>query len=147
MVLHQGDEEEVTTASTASATSEAAARAVDSSDTATPSLGTPSDSLDRNIDPKQIMNSSEDIESEPQVESSVIEEQNEQTNINETSSETHDEEAGLIIDNQSSSILQAPPPSYSELKQEAISVEKQDISGKQQNTIICWTKVFYLKLM
>ena len=137
MVLHQGDEEEVTTTSTASATSEAAARAVDSSDAATPSLGTPSDSLDRNIDPKQIMNSSEDIESEPQV-SSVIEEQNE-TNINETFSNP-DEEAGLTRDNQSS--IQAPPPSYSELKQEAISVEKQDISGKHQNTLFFVLSVY-----
>ena len=127
MVLHQGDEEEATTASTASATSETAARALDSSATATPSLGTPSDSLDRNVDPKEIMNSSENIESEPNV--SIVAEQQNEMDINKVSNT--DVESGLNVNKDDNSTIQAPPPSYSELKQEAITVEKQDVPGNK----------------
>ena len=68
MGVLEGDEDDATTTSTASATSELTPRAIDSSSAAaTPSMGTtPSDSLDRNVDPKEInmSNSSEDLETE-----------------------------------------------------------------------------------
>ena len=118
MVLHQGEEDEVTTASTASATSEATTRAIDSSANATPSLGTPSDSLDRNVDPKQIMDSSDDIESERQV---CIVKKQKSINLKEASNPEE------VREN-----MTTPPPSYSIAQSGTTqSEEKLDMSGKR----------------
>lgn len=125
MVVHQGEDDEVTTASTASANSEAATRAVDLSATATPSLGTPSDSLDRDADPKQMINSTDNGESNPHVSAGTEEDRT--SSLNEDS---NPEDMRENMTNQSNA--QKPPPSYSELKQEAILVDKADSNGKDQ---------------
>ena len=120
MVVHQGDEDEVTSASTAS---EATARAVDISASATPS-GTPSDSLDRDADPKQMINSTDDVESNPEMPAASKEDgssnSNEDSNI-ETIRETNE------------SSIQRPPPSYASLKKEAQLVEKEGSNGKKSS--------------
>ena len=147
MVLLEGDEEEVTNTSTSSATPESAPRAEDSSATATPSLGTPSDSLDRNVDPKQIMNSSENIQEELQEAPLTGTETKNNANENDTvtnpnldkvdTNEPHVDDSNAsqrLPDSQNEieeieTTLQTPPPSYSALKEEAVMVEKSDISG------------------
>ena len=91
------------------------------------------------------MNSSDDIEIEPQV--PLVDEENatglkqmptpEQGNLEtndpivhddnqnrRSSSDTNEQEGNEVT-------LQTPPPSYSMLKQEAILVEKLDINGKK----------------
>ena len=122
MVVHQGEEDEVTTASTASATSEATTRAIDISATASPS-GTPSDSLDRDVDPKQMMQSSDDAESNLKLPSST------KDNVINNSKENSNPD-DIIPTNSSDSSMRKSPPSYSELKQEARLVEKVDNNGK-----------------
>ena len=134
MVVHQGEEDEVTTASTASATSEATTRAIDISATASPS-GTPSDSLDRDVDPKEMMQSSDDVESNielpPVTKENTINNSNEDSNLED-----------LIQTNSSDSSTRRPPPSYSELKQEARLVEKVDNNGKN-----CYLKKVTTKML
>ena len=122
MVVHQGEEDEVTTASTASATSEATTKAIDVSATASPS-GTPSDSLDRDVDPKQMMHSSDEVESNSDL--SPVTKVDKMNNLNEDS---NPEEINVCKSNNSS--MRRPPPSYSELKQEAQLVERMDSNGK-----------------
>ena len=118
MVVHQGDEDEVTSASTAS---EATTRAVDISASATPS-GTPSDSLDRDADPKQMINSTDDIESNPELPPAPKEDG--LINSNEDSNPESIRET-----NESS--IQRPPPSYASLKKEAQLVENASSNGKK----------------
>lgn len=118
MVVHQGDEDEVTSASTAS---EATTRAVDISASATPS-GTPSDSLDRDADPKQMINSTDDIESNPELPPASKED--ELSDPNEDSNPEN-------IRNTNETNMQRPPPSYASLKKEAQLVEKEGSNGKK----------------
>ena len=120
MVVHQGDEDEVTSASTAS---EATTRAVDISASATPS-GTPSDSLDRDADPKQMMNSTDDIESNPELPQASKEDG--LSNPNEDSNPEN-------IRNTNETNMQRPPPSYASLKKEAQLVEKEGSNGKKSS--------------
>ena len=122
MVVHQGEEDEVTTASTASATSEATTRAIDISATASPS-GTPSDSLDRDVDPNQMMHSSDDVESNIELPPATKE-----NTINNSNEDSNPED--IIQTNPSNCSMRRPPPSYSEPKQEARLVEKADNNGK-----------------
>lgn len=122
MVVHQGEEDEVTTASTASATSEVTTRPIDISATASPS-GTPSDSLDRDVDPKQMMPSSDDAESNLE-----LPQPTKQNTIDDSNKDSNPEE--IMQTNSSDSSMRKPPPSYSELKQEARLVEKVDNNGK-----------------
>ena len=120
MVVHQGDEDEVTSASTAS---EATTRAVDISASATPS-GTPSDSLDRDADPKQMINSTDDIESNPELPPASKEDG--LSNPNEDSNPEN-------IRNTNETNMQRPPPSYASLKKEAQLVEKEGSNGKKSS--------------
>ena len=120
MVVHQGDEDEVTSASTAS---EATTRAVDISASATPS-GTPSDSLDRDADPKQMINSTDDIESNPKL--APASKEDGLSNPNEDSNPEN-------IRNTNETNMQRPPPSYASLKKEAQLVEKEGSNGKKSS--------------
>lgn len=145
MVLLEGDEDEVTTTSTTSATSEHVTRTVDSSATATPSAGTPSDSLDRNVDPKQIMSSSNDIESDskvPLVNEEKFTDLKEMSNQEQTKLETN--EPSYHDDNQNTQkssdtneckenevTLQTPPPTYSMSKHDPMLVDKLETNGKR----------------
>ena len=138
MVLHEGDDDEATTTSQTSATSESISRTLDSSANVTPSAGTPSDSLDRNIDPKQMMSSSNDTEKEiqvPLVNNDTLTELKQMSDCDKM--KLDNEKASIHDANQDSSnpsgtnevILQTPPPTYSTCKQDSILVDKLETNG------------------
>ena len=142
MGVLEGDEDDATTTSTASAASDLTPRAIDSSSAAaTPSIGTtPSDSLDRNVDPKEInmSNSSEDLETEseahasPENHDTCSEEVNQATKsdspINEDDKITSDHS---VDDNKMCNTdPQDPPPSYETSNQEIDLDDKTEINGK-----------------
>ena len=146
MAFEEGEEDEVTTTSTATTASEQVTRTVDSSATATPSAGTPSDSLDRNVDPKNMMSASNDSEEAETQISSTSEER--LTSLMETATleQSKKEGEGQIFpqENQDNShftekdkveenevVLQSPPPRYSALKQDPTVVETSEACGKR----------------
>ena len=143
MGVLEGDEDDATTTSTASATSELTPRAIDSSSAAaTPSMGTtPSDSLDRNVDPKEINmnNSSEDLETEleatapPESHDASLEEVNQATAsdspINQDEKVTSGK--GENDNEMCNTDPQDPPPSYETSNREIDLDDKTERNGKR----------------
>ena len=142
MGVLEGDEDDATTTSTASAASDLTPRAIDSSSAAaTPSMGTtPSDSLDRNVDPKEInmSNSSEDLETEseantlPENPDACSEEVNQATKsdnaIDKEQTDTNEQSVNdNIVCNTDS---QDPPPSYVTSKRDIALEDKTELNGK-----------------
>ena len=146
MAFEEGEEDEVTTTSTATTASEQVTRTVDSSATATPSAGTPSDSLDRNVDPKNMMSVSNDSEEADTQISATSEER--LTSLIETVTSEHGKKEGegknFPQENQDDTnltetnkvdenevVLKSPPPRYSALKQDPTVVETSEACGKR----------------
>ena len=142
MGVLEGDEDDATTTSTASATSDLTPRAIDSSSAAaTPSIGTtPSDSLDRNVDPKEInmSNSSEDLETESEAHASPENHDTCSEEVNQpTKSDNAIDKQQAVTNEQSdndnivcNTDPQDPPPSYETSNREIDLDDKTELNGK-----------------
>ena len=142
MGVLEGDEDDATTTSTASAASDLTPRAIDSSSAvATPSMGTtPSDSLDRNVDPKEINmnNSSDDLETEleatapPEDHDASLEEVNQATKSDNAidKDQTVTNEQSINDNIVCNTDPQDPPPSYEISKRDIALDDKTEIIGK-----------------
>ena len=148
MGVLEGDEDDATTTSTASATSDLTPRAIDSSSAvATPSMGTtPSDSLDRNVDPKEInmSNSSEDLETESEAHASPENHDtcSEEVNPATKSDNAIDKEQTVTIEQSVNDNIvcntdpKDPPPSHETLKRDIALDEKAELNGKKNRKIL-----------
>ena len=148
MGVLEGDEDDATTTSTASAASDLTPRAIDSSSAAaTPSMGTtPSDSLDRNVDPKEInmSNSSEDLETESEANAlaenpdACSEEVNQATekdkaiDIKQTVTSEQSANDNIVCNTDS----QDPPPSYETSKRDIALEAKTELNGKHSMRLL-----------